>query len=112
MISTTSNFDEEERKHGQSKVRYGDNGETTDTINTRPGKEGLIRDKMDLAGRPHPRGDWKEPPGWHEVGPTELRKLGIDPALLEDKKPASTRRSSVTTTGATSCPTREPISAI
>ena len=41
---------------------------------------------MDLAGRPHPRGDWKEPPGWHEVGPTELRKLGIDPALLEDKR--------------------------
>lgn len=79
-------LDEEERKHGQSKVRYGDNGETTDTINTRPGKEGLIRDKMDLAGRPHPRGDWKEPPGWHEVGPTELRKLGIDPALLEDKR--------------------------
>lgn len=79
-------LDEEERKHGQSKVQYGDNGETTDTINTRPGKEGLIRDKMDLAGRPHPRGDWKEPPGWHEVGPTELRKLGIDPALLEDKR--------------------------
>lgn len=79
-------LDEEERKHGQSKVRYGDNGETTDTINTRPGKEGLIRDKMDLAGRPHPRGDWKEPPGWHEVGPAELRKLGIDPALLEDKR--------------------------
>ncbi|WP_455955709.1 hypothetical protein [Actinomyces sp.] len=79
-------LDEEERKHGQSKVRYGGNGETTDTINTRPGKEGLIRDKMDLAGRPHPRGDWKEPPGWHEVGPAELRKLGIDPALLEDKK--------------------------
>ena len=79
-------LDEEERKHGQSKVRYGDNGETTDTINTRPGKEGLIRDKMDLAGRPHPRGDWKEPPGWHEVGPAELRKLGIDPAILEDKR--------------------------
>ena len=79
-------LDEEERKHGQSKVRYGDNGETTDTINTRPGKEGLIRDKMDLAGRPHPRGDWKEPPGWHEVGPAELRKLGIDPTLLEDKR--------------------------
>ena len=79
-------LDEEERKHGQSKVRYGDNGETTDTINTRPGKEGLIRDKMDLAGRPHPRGDWKEPPGWHEVGPAEMRKLGIDPTLLEDKR--------------------------
>ena len=71
---------------GPANVHYGDNGETTDTINTRPGKEGLIRDKMDLAGRPHPRGDWKEPPGWHEVGPTELRKLGIDPALLEDKR--------------------------
>ncbi|EJN52924.1 hypothetical protein HMPREF1138_1519 [Actinomyces sp. ICM58] len=67
-------------------VHYGDNGETTDTINTRPGKEGLIRDKMDLAGRPHPRGDWKEPPGWHEVRPAELRKLGIDPTILEDKK--------------------------
>ena len=79
-------LDEEERKHGQSKVRYGDNGETTDTINTRPGKEGLIRDKMDLAGRPHPRGDWKEPPGWHEVRPAELRKLGIDPTILEDKR--------------------------
>ena len=79
-------LDEEERKHGQSKVRYGDNGETTDTINTRPGKEGLIRDKMDLAGRPHPRGDWKEPPGWHEVSPAELRSLGIDPKILEDKK--------------------------
>ena len=72
--------------NGPSNVHYGDNGETTDTINTRPGKEGLIRDKMDLAGRPHPRGDWKEPPGWHEVGPAELRKLGIDPALLEDKR--------------------------
>lgn len=73
-------------ENGPSNVRYGDNGETTDTINTRPGKEGLIRDKMDLAGRPHPRGDWKEPPGWHEVGPAEMRKLGIDPALLEDKR--------------------------
>ena len=72
--------------NGPSNVHYGDNGETTDTINTRPGKEGLIRDKMDLAGRPHPRGDWKEPPGWHEVGPAEMRKLGIDPALLEDKR--------------------------
>lgn len=73
-------------ENGPSNVHYGDNGETTDTINTRPGKEGLIRDKMDLAGRPHPRGDWKEPPGWHEVGPAEMRKLGIDPALLEDKR--------------------------
>ena len=73
-------------ENGPSNVRYGDNGETTDTINTRPGKEGLIRDKMDLAGRPHPRGDWKEPPGWHEVGPAEMRKLGIDPTLLEDKR--------------------------
>lgn len=72
--------------NGPSNVHDGDNGETTDTINTRPGKEGLIRDKMDLAGRPHPRGDWKEPPGWHEVGPAEMRKLGIDPALLEDKR--------------------------
>ena len=71
---------------GPSNVHYGDNGETTDTINTRPGKEGLIRDKMDLAGRPHPRGDWKEPPGWHEVSPAELRSLGIDPKILEDKK--------------------------
>ena len=71
---------------GPANVHYGDNGETTDTINTRPGKEGLIRDKMDLAGRPHPRGDWKEPPGWHEVRPAELRKLGIDPTILEDKK--------------------------
>ena len=77
-------LDAEERKNGPANIRYGDNGETTDTINTRPGKEGLIRDKMDLAGRPHPRGDWKEPPGWHEVGPAELRKLGIDPALLDD----------------------------
>ena len=71
---------------GPANVHYGDNGETTDTINTRPGKEGLIRDKMDLADRPHPRGDWKEPPGWHEVRPAELRKLGIDPTILEDKK--------------------------
>ena len=71
---------------GPANVHYGDNGETTDTINTRPGKEGLIRDKMDLAGRPHPRGDWKEPPGWHEVSPAELRSLGIDPKILEDKK--------------------------
>lgn len=70
---------------GPANVHYGDNGETTETVNTRPGKEGLIRDKMDLAGRPHPRGDWKEPPGWHEVGPAEMRRLGIDPALLEDK---------------------------
>lgn len=77
-------LDAEERKNGPANIRYGDNGETTDTINTRPGREGLIRDKMDLAGRPHPRGDWKEPPGWHEVGPAELRKLGIDPALLDD----------------------------
>lgn len=73
-----------EHKNQSAQIHDGDNGETTDTINTRPGKEGLIRDKMDLAGRPHPRGDWKEPPGWHEVGPAELRKLGIDPALLED----------------------------
>ena len=71
---------------GPANVHYGDNGETTDTINTRPGKEGLIRDKMDLAGRPHPRGDWKEPPGWHEVSPAELRSLGIDPKIVEDKK--------------------------
>ena len=71
---------------GPANVHYGDNGETTDTVNTRPGKEGLIRDKMDLAGRPHPRGDWKEPPGWHEVSPAELRSLGIDPKILEDKK--------------------------
>lgn len=74
-----------EHKNQSAQIHDCDNGETTDTINTRPGKEGLIRDKMDLAGRPHPRGDWKEPPGWHEVGPAELRKLGIDPALLEDK---------------------------
>lgn len=79
-------LDAEERKNGPANIRYGDNGETTDTINTRPGKEGLIRDKMDLAGRPHPRGDWKEPPGWHEVSPAELRGLGIDPKILEDKK--------------------------
>lgn len=72
--------------NGPANVHYGDNGETTETVNTRPGKEGLIRDKMDLAGRPHPRGDWKEPPGWHEVGPAEMRRLGIDPALLEDKR--------------------------
>lgn len=72
--------------NGPANVHYGDNGETTETVNTRPGKEGLIRDKMDLAGRPHPRGDWKEPPGWHEVGPAEMRKLGVDPALLEDKR--------------------------
>ncbi|WP_314769244.1 hypothetical protein [Actinomyces bouchesdurhonensis] len=77
-------LDAVEREHGPANVHDGDNGETTETVNTRPGKEGLIRDKMDLAGRPHPRGDWKEPPGWHEVGPAELRKLGIDPALLED----------------------------
>ena len=75
-----------EHKNQSAQIHDCDNGETTDTINTRPGKEGLIRDKMDLAGRPHPRGDWKEPPGWHEVGPEELRKLGIDPALLEDKR--------------------------
>ena len=86
MQAHNAQLDEAERKHGPSGVGYGDNGETTDTINTRPGKEGLIRDKMDLAGRPHPRGDWKEPPGWHEVGPAEMRKLGIDPALLEDKR--------------------------
>ena len=86
MQAHNAQLDEAERKHGPSGVGYGDNGETTDTINTRPGKEGLIRDKMDLAGRPHPRGDWKEPPGWHEVRPAELRKLGIDPALLEDKR--------------------------
>ena len=73
-------------ENGPSNVHYGDNGETTDTINTRPGKEGLIRDKMDLADRPHPRGDWQEPPGWHEVSPAELRSLGIDPKILEDKK--------------------------
>jgi len=79
-------LDAVEREHGPANVHDGDNGETTETVNTRPGKEGLIRDKMDLAGRPHPRGDWKEPPGWHEVGPEELRKLGIDPALLEDKR--------------------------
>ena len=86
MQAHNAQLDEAERKHGPSGVGYGDNGETTDTINTRPGKEGLIRDKMDLAGRPHPRGDWKEPPGWHEVRPAEMRKLGIDPALLEDKR--------------------------
>lgn len=79
-------LDAVEREHGPANVHDGDNGETTETVNTRPGKEGLIRDKMDLAGRPHPRGDWKEPPGWHEVGPAEMRKLGIDPALLEDKR--------------------------
>lgn len=79
-------LDAVEREHGPANVHDGDNGETTDTINTRPGKEGLIRDKMDLAGRPHPRGDWKEPPGWHEVGPAEMRKLGIDPTILEDKR--------------------------
>lgn len=86
MQAHNAQLDEAERKHGPSGVGYGDNGETTDTINTRPGKEGLIRDKMDLAGRPHPRGDWKEPPGWHEVRPAELRKLGIDPTILEDKR--------------------------
>ena len=84
MVAHNAALDAAEREHGPANVHDGDNGETTDTINTRPGKEGLIRDKMDLAGRPHPRGDWKEPPGWHEVGPAELRKLGIDPALLED----------------------------
>lgn len=86
MQAHNAQLDEAERKHGPSGVGYGDNGETTDTINTRPGKEGLIRDKMDLAGRPHPRGDWKEPPGWHEVRPAELRKLGIDPTIFEDKR--------------------------
>lgn len=86
MQAHNAQLDEAERKHGPSGVGYGDNGETTDTVNTRPGKEGLIRDKMDLAGRPHPRGDWKEPPGWHEVRPAELRKLGIDPTILEDKR--------------------------
>ena len=86
MQAHNAQLDEAERKHGPSGVGYGDNGETTDTINTRPGKEGLIRDKMDLAGRPHPRGDWKEPPGWHEVRPAELRKRGIDPTILEDKR--------------------------
>lgn len=86
MVAHNAALDAAEREHGPANVHDGDNGETTDTINTRPGKEGLIRDKMDLAGRPHPRGDWKEPPGWHEVGPAELRKLGIDPALLEDKR--------------------------
>nr|WP_295918780.1 hypothetical protein [uncultured Actinomyces sp.] len=85
MVAHNAALDAAEREHGPANVHDGDNGETTDTINTRPGKEGLIRDKMDLAGRPHPRGDWKEPPGWHEVRPAELRKLGIDPALLEDK---------------------------
>jgi len=79
-------LDAVEREHGPANVHDGDNGETTETVNTRPGKEGLIRDKMDLAGRPHPRGDWKEPPGWHEVSPAELRSLGIDPKILEDKK--------------------------
>ena len=72
--------------NGPADVHYGDNGETTETINTRPGREGLIRDKMDLAGRPNPRGDWREPPGWHEVGPEELRRLGIDPALLSNEQ--------------------------
>lgn len=85
MVAHNAALDAAEREHGPTNVHDGDNGETTDTINTRPGKEGLIRDKMDLAGRPHPRGDWKEPPGWHEVRLAELRKLGIDPALLEDK---------------------------
>ena len=85
MVAHNAALDAAEREHGPANVHDGDNGETTDTINTRPGREGLIRDKMDLAGRPHPRGDWKEPPGWHEVRPAELRKLGIDPALLEDK---------------------------
>jgi extracellular phospholipase A1 len=79
-------LDVAERFKGPANVHYGDNGETTETVNTRPGREGLIRDKMDLAGRPHPRGDWKEPPGWHEVSPAELRSLGIDPKILEDKK--------------------------
>ena len=86
MVAHNAALDAAEREHGPANVHDGDNGETTDTINTRPGKEGLIRDKMDLAGRPHPRGDWKEPPGWHEVGPAEMRKLGIDPTLLEDKR--------------------------
>ena len=79
-------LDVAERFKGPANVHYCDNGETTETVNTRPGREGLIRDKMDLAGRPHPRGDWKEPPGWHEVSPAELRSLGIDPKILEDKK--------------------------
>ena len=86
MQAHNAQLDEAERKRGPSGVGYGDNGETTETVNTRPGKEGLIRDKMDLAGRPHPRGDWKEPPGWHEVRPAELRKLGIDPTIFEDKR--------------------------
>ena len=86
MQAHNAQLDEAERKRGPSGVGYGDNGETTETVNTRPGREGLIRDKMDLAGRPHPRGDWKEPPGWHEVGPAELRKLGIDPTIFEDKR--------------------------
>ena len=85
MTIYNASLDVAECFKGPANVHYGDNGETTDTINTRPGREGLIRDKMDLAGRPHPRGDWKEPPGWHEVGSAEMRKLGIDPALLEDK---------------------------
>lgn len=86
MVAHNAALDAAEREHGPANVHDGDNGETTDTVNTRPGKEGLIRDKMDLAGRPHPRGDWKEPPGWHEVSPAELRSLGIDPKILEDKK--------------------------
>ena len=86
MQAHNAQLDEAERKRGPSGVGYGDNGETTETVNTRPGREGLIRDKMDLAGRPHPRGDWKEPPGWHEVRPAELRKLGIDPTIFEDKR--------------------------
>jgi len=86
MQAHNAQLDEAERKHGPSGVGYGDNGETTETVNTRPGREGLIRDKMDLAGRPHPRGDWKEPPGWHEGRPAELRKLGIDPTIFEDKR--------------------------
>lgn len=84
MVAHNAALDAAEREHGPANVHDGDNGETTDTINTRPGKEGLIRDKMDLAGRPHPRGTWREPPGWHEVTSAELERLGIDPALLED----------------------------
>lgn len=84
MNAHNAALDAAEREHGPANVHDGDNGETTDTINTRPGKEGLIRDKMDLAGRPHPRGTWREPPGWHEVTSAELERLGIDPELLED----------------------------
>ena len=49
-------LDVAERFKGPANVHYGDNGETTETVNTRPGREGLIRGKMDLAGRSLPAG--------------------------------------------------------